>query len=100
MLNVNRTLGSYKRKQNTKININFHPVTQRFDMKSEFPLMRPCSLTPDHSMQKNKNKNQTNKNHQTSNPATLSELLSRTHTPWPSSFLFPINFVHKQRIQL
>lgn len=99
MLNVNRTLGSYKRKQNTKINIIFHPVTQRFDMKSEFPLMRPYSLTPDHSREKNKNKKQT-KTTKTSNPATLSKLISRTHILWPSSFLFHTNFVHKQRIQL
>lgn len=47
MLNMSRILGWYKRKQNGKVNINFHPFCERLCTKTELSSTRPCSLNTD-----------------------------------------------------
>lgn len=59
MLNMNRIPGWYKRKQHIRSNMMFHPFIQKLCMKTEFPFMRPCNLTPNCS-RKGKNKNKKN----------------------------------------
>lgn len=74
MLNMNRIPGWYKRKQHIRSNMMFHPFIQKLCMKTEFPFMRPCNLTPDCSI---KGKNNNNKKKPTTNNKPHTQQLSR-----------------------